>query len=70
MLSAIAALTAAAALATGVVQAVVDVDALVMTEAEHDEDMLPIQRDIAAARVWQKCDRWERRIEELQSRFS
>lgn len=54
--------------ATGTISAVTGIDALVMTQAEHDADFIPLSNKVDGVDAWNKCERLERRIETLEDR--
>ena len=53
---------------TGTLTATGQLDRLVMTQAEHEADFVPLAENVEEIRNWQKCDRLERRIADLEDR--
>lgn len=68
MVSSLALLVTLGVLGTGVATVINDIDRLWMTEAEHTADIQPLNEKVETIRRWQKCDRLDRRISQLEDR--
>ncbi len=53
---------------TSTLTATGQLDSLIMTQAEHEADFVPLSESVGEIRAWNKCDRLERRIIDLEDR--
>ena len=54
---------------TGTLTATGQLDALIMTEAEHDADFVPLASQVEENKQWNQCHRLELNIQRLEDRI-
>jgi len=54
---------------TGTLTATGQIDALIMTETEHDADFIPLSESVSGITAWNQCARLERKLDTLDDRI-